>query len=320
MNANQLARTTDVKGNTVERLTIILTCEVVPNNARLLRDIFLLTRGSKGYVCLQVNPTAHGDAERMVEETFGSYSYLYQQLGGIPNVVFKLPGTKAGLESAEILTKIGIGVTITVEFGLFQLVSFVKAVSSSEAIASHLALMNGRLAFPVRDELLTLGTPDARKAARYAGVAVGKKAYRLLYSTEELGLNPAEVKLLVVSLRNYDDFFPDITELVGVPIITVFPNTRREFDAHSRDLDPAVVQKPVDECILTSLCQSELFKQAYYTSGDPELFRPHSMLSLDKTDEVEDWNPAKTTVDGFIDAREKTKDKLRKRMEDILSC
>ncbi len=319
LNENQLTRTTGLREDTVEKFINILTCEVVLNNARLLRGIFLLSRGSKGYVCLQVNPAAHGDAKRMIEEALKSYSYLYQQLGGIPNVVFKLPATKAGLESAEVLTKVGIGVTITVQFGLFQLIPFAKAVSSGEAIVSHLALMNGRLAFPVRDELLSLGLPGARKAARYAGVAVAKKAYGSLYSKDELGLNPAEVKLLIASLRNYDDFFPDITELIGVPIITVFPNIRHEFDGHPRDLDPSAVEKPVDKSILTSLSQSELFKQAYYTPGDPELFRPHSMLSLDETGEVQSWNPAKTTMDGFINAREKTQDKLKKRMKDILS-
>ncbi len=319
LNENQLTRTTGLREDAVEKLTNILTCEVVLDNARLLRGIFLLSRGSKGYVCLQVDPTAHGDAKRMVEEALESYLYFYQQLDGIPNIVFKLPGIKAGLEAAEILTRIGIGVTITVEFGLFQLIPFAKAVSSGEAIASHLALMNGRLAFPVRDELLTMGIPDARETARYAGVAVGKKAYRFLYSKEELALNPTEIKLLVASLRDYDDFFPDITELIGVPIITVFPNIRHEFDGRLRDLDPSAVEKPVDKSILTSLSQSELFKQAYYMPGDPELFRPHSMLSLDKGDEVENWNPVKTTMDGFIAAREKTKERLRKRVGDILS-
>ncbi len=300
LNDNKLTQTTGLREDTVEKLTNILTCEVVLDNARLLRNIFLLTGGSKGYVCLQVNPAAHGDAERMIEEALTNYSYLYQQLGGIPNVVFKLPGTKASLEAAEALTRIGIGVTITVEFGLFQLLPFANMLSSGEAIASHLALMNGRLAFPVRDELINLGLADAREAARYAGVAVAKKAHRLFYSKDELALNPAEVKLLIASLRNYDDFFPDITELTGVPIITVFPNIRREFDGHSRHLDPSAVEKPVDKSILTSLSRSELFKQDYYTPGDSELFKPQSVLSWDRIGEIQCWDPAQGTLEVLV--------------------
>jgi len=318
LNNNQLVRATDIKEETIEQLTDIFISEVVLNNARLLRDVFLITNGNMGYICLQVNPSNHGNVDKMLDQALRIYLYLHKQLGGIPNVVFKLPGTKAGLEVAEILTQIGIGVTITVDFGLFQLVPFAKTINSDKAIVSHLVLMNGRLAFPVRDELLALGIPNARKTAQYAGVAVAKKAYKLLYSKENLGYNPAKVKLLVASLRNYDDFFPDITELTGVSIITVFPNIRHQFDNNPRTLNPMAVQNPVDESILKSLCKSEIFKQAYYLPGDPEVFRPQSVLSLDKTGEVQNWPPVKATLDGFTHAHEMTKEKLQKRIKDIV--
>jgi len=175
--------------------------------------------------------------------------------------------------------------------------------------------MNGRLAFPVRDELLSLGVPGARRAAQWAGVAVAKKAHRLLYSKENLGYDPAKVKLLVASLRNYDDFFPDVTELIGVPIITVFPDIRHQFDSHPRILKPTVVQNPIDESIFGVLCRSELFKQAYYSPGDPEVVRPKSVLCLDKTREVQNWAPVKATLDGFNSAHETTKEKLREKMK-----
>lgn len=319
LNNNQLVRVTDIKEETIEQLTDIFISEVVLNNARLLRDIFLLTNGNMGYICLQVNPSNHGNVDKMLDQALRIYLYLHKQLGGIPNVVFKLPGTKAGLEVAEILTQIGIGVTITVDFGLFQLVPFAKAINSDKAIVSHLVLMNGRLAFPVRDELLALGIPNARKTAQYAGVAVAKKAYKLLYSKKNLGYNPAKVKLLIASLRNYDDFFPDITELVGISIITVFPNIRHQFDSDPRTLNPTAVQNPVDESILKSLCQSEIFKQAYYLPGDPDVFKPQSVLSLDKTNEVQNWAPVKATLDGFTHAHEMTKEKLQKKMRGIIS-
>lgn len=314
-NTNQSTRAGDVKKESVEQLIDIFVSEVVLNNARLLRNIFLLTNGNMGYVCLQVNPRNHGNVEKMLDQALGLYLYLLKELSGIPNVVFKLPGTKAGLEVAEILTQMGVGVTITVEFGLFQCIPFARAIDSDRAIASHLALMNGRLAFPVRDELLSLGVPGARRAAQWAGVAVAKKAHRLLYSKENLGYDPAKVKLLVASLRNYDDFFPDVTELIGVPIITVFPDIRHQFDSHPRILKPAVVQDPIDESIFGVLCRSELFKQAYYSPGDPEVFRPKSVLCLDKTREVQNWAPVKATLDGFTSAHETTKEKLREKMK-----
>ncbi len=317
-NNNQSVRVTDIKEENIEHFTDIFISEVVLNNARLLRDVFLLTNGNMGYICLQVNPSNHGNANKMLDQALRIYLYLFRQLRGIPNVVFKLPGTKAGLEVAKVLTQIGIGVTITVDFGLFQLIPFAKAINSDKAIASHLVLMNGRLAFPVRDELLASGIPNARKAAQYAGVAVAKKAYKLLYSKENLDYNPAKVKLLVASLRNYNNFFPDITELLGVPIITVFPNIRHQFDSNPHTLSPKSVQNPVDESILKLLCKSEIFKQAYYLPGDSEMFKPKSVLYLDKINEVQNWIPVKATLDGFTHAHEMTKEKLQKRIKDIV--
>jgi len=315
LKTNRLAQKSDIKEETIEKFTNIFISEVVLNNARLLRDIFLLTHGNMGYVCLQINPSNHGNIEKMLGQALTIYLYLYKRFGGIPNVVFKLPGTKAGLEVAKILTQVGVGVTITVEFGLFQLFAFAKAINLDKAIVSHLVLMNGRLAFPVRDELLALGVRDAKEVAQWAGVAVAKKAFKILYSKENLGYNPAKVKLLIASLRNYDDFFPDITELIGVPIITVFPNIRHQFDSKPRTLNPITIKNSIDKSILRSLFKSEIFKQAYYLPGDLDVFKPKFGFSLNNTDQVLNWTPIKDTLSGFIHAYENTKEKLREKMK-----
>jgi len=304
---------------TIEELTDIFTAEVVINNASLLRDVFLLTEGNKGYVCLQVNPLYHRDTEKMVEQALKIFTYLYKRIGGVPNVVFKLPGTKAGLEAQKILTSIGIGANITVEFGLFQIIPFAKTIDTNNTIVSHLTLMNGRLAFPIRDELLSLGVPNAKEAAQWAGVAVGKKAFNLLYSKQHLDLGPSRIKLLIASLRNYSNFFPDITELIGAPIITVFPNIRNQFDSTTCNIDPHAIKKPVDENIIKILSKSEIFKQAYYLPGDPEYLKPKSVLSLDNTEAVINWIPIKATLDAFITARQMTEMELQKRVINILN-
>lgn len=237
--------------------------------------------------------------------------------GGVPNVVIKLPGTKAGLEVQKILTNIGIGTTVTVAFSLFQIIPFVKASNIDNTIVLHLALMNGRLAFPVRDELLSLGVSNAREAAQWAGIAVGKRAYSILYDKDQLGLNLSAVKLLIASLRNYDNFFPDITELLGVPIITVFPNIRNQFDSITCDMmNPLSIKKPLEKSILKTLCSSEIFKQAYYLPGDSVEFKPKSVLSLDNNDAVRNWVPLKDTLDAFIQARTAMEEKLQKCMID----
>ena len=309
----------DITQEMIEELTDFFTAEVVINNAELLRNIFLLTDGKKGYVCLQVNPIYHGDTDRMVTQALRIFFHMYQRFGGMPNVVFKLPGTKAGLKAQEVLTGLGIGANITVEFGLFQVLPFAKAINSTSTIASHLTLMNGRLAFPVRDELISMGVKNAAEAAQWAGVAVGKKAFDMLYSKDKLGFDPSCIKLLIASLRNYNNFFPDITELLGAPIITVFPNIRNQFDSIRCDMDPKAIEKPVDGAILKTLSRSEIFKQAYYLPGDRVDFKPETVLSLENTSAVENWTPVKATLDAFIQARKMTEQALRKRAETIMN-
>ncbi|NLF02359.1 MAG: hypothetical protein GX601_15415, partial [Anaerolineales bacterium] len=173
-----------------DTLARLATLEVVLAQMRLLRPIFLLTDGQQGFVCLQVNPHTHGDAQAMISDALDLYARARARLnGGTPNMVFKLPGTRAGLEACRALTGQGIGTTITVNFGLFQHLPFAEAIQEGRAVSSYLVEMNGRLAFPVRDEMLArldhlaalgISEAQAREAAAWAGVAVIKRAHALL--------------------------------------------------------------------------------------------------------------------------------------------
>ncbi|HOQ98592.1 MAG TPA: transaldolase family protein [Anaerolineae bacterium] len=304
-----------------DALARLVTLEIVLANMRLLRPIFLLTTGQTGYVCFQVNPRKHGDAAAMLSEAQTNYSELRNRLGGdVPNVVFKLPGTKAGLQACRALTEQGIGVTITVNFALFQHLPFAEVIQEGQALLSALAHMSGRLAYPVRDELLAKlpelaasGLVEARlrEAAAWSGIAVLKRLQRLLV---ERGYDLARLKPLIASLRIYEgenyrhlpSSFLDITEALGTGILSVFPNVRRAFDALPQlELDPQRIDRPVPDEILDILAHSELFRQAYYvgdrnwlSEGD-ERFRPSHELTLDDEQAVADWLPVHATLAEF---------------------
>jgi len=309
---------------TDDELARLVTLEIVLDNMRLLRPIFLLTDGGMGCVCLQVNPHNHGDEEAMTADALFFYDKLRSRLGGgVPNVVFKLPGTRAGLESCRALTGRGIGVTITVNFGLFQHIPFARAIGEGQAIYSNLVEMNGRLAFPVRDELLArldelaafgIDEARAREAAAWAGVAVVKRVYALL---KEKGYDLRRAKLLIASLRIYEgdgyerlpSAFPDITEILGASILSVFPNVRRPFDRQGEiALDPMRVEVPVPDDVLDVLARSEIFRQAYYVADrdwvpqEDERFRPDYELTLDDEEAVAVWPPVGNTLGGFQNA------------------
>jgi len=303
----------------ITTINSLITMAVVEDNCRLLRDIFLITEGKEGYVSLQVSPKNHDQTDRMVSEVKALYEHLKQRLGGIPNVVFKLPATAAGLAAAEQITAQGIGVTITVQFGLFQAAEFAQVLQRGNVLVSYLALMNGRMAFPVRDEMKQRQIPEGVEAARWAGVEVARKTYRRLYETPEqggLGIDPDKVKILIASLRTYDDWLPDISELWGCPVITVFPNVRRTYDSHARDVDWQAVQQVTPAQEIKTLMQSEIFRQAWWLPGESEANQPQRTLSLHSkdADAVLQWPPVAETLGQFISLYDKMGDMVKSRI------
>jgi transaldolase len=326
--AEEIAELLQDKGQRLQKavtaINSLVTMSVVEENCRLLRDIFLLTEGTEGYVSLQVNPKNHDDADLMVAEAKGIYEDLRTRLEGIPNVVFKLPATSAGLRAAEKLTGEAIGVTITVSFSVFQAFEFAKVLSRGEALVCYIALMNGRMAFPVRDEMKRLGVVKGEEAARWAGVEVARKSYHRLYDPEDqggLGIDPSRVRLLIASLRIYDDWLPDISELWGSPVITFFPNVRRKYDSHSRELEGLSILNDTPSDDMETLMESEIFRQAWWLPGDPQDQSPTKVLTLAEADreDLVAWEPVAATLNQFVDLYDQMGQMVLERMAHLAS-
>ena len=303
----------------IERINALVTTSVVERNCRLLRPIFLLSEGKQGYVSLQVNPKAHSHSDKMVKEAVFIYKELEKRLGGIPNVVIKVPSTPAGLEAAQKLTSRGIGVTVTLTFSLFQSIPFAQVLQKGNALVSYIAIMNGRLAFPVRDELKAKGVEGGVEAARWAGVEVARKAAYRLYSAREkagLGVDPEKVKIMIASLRIYGDWIPDISELWGIPLITIFPNVRRAYDAHPRPLPVDALQGKTPDKEVEILLKSEIFRQAWWVPENGFMGKPERVLTLDKKDAeaVAAWKPVQETLTQFIGMYQEMSQMVRDRM------
>ena len=288
-----------------------MTMAVVGRGCRRLRPLFLLSEGSLGYVCYQVNPHNHGDSAAMIREVREVYRRFRDRLGGVPNVSFKLPGTAAGLAAARDLTAAGISVTITLSFAAFQIFEFARVLQRGCALFNAVVVMNGRLAFPVRDELREAGVAGGEEAARYAGVEVTRRVYRLLYTPAAkggLGIDPRRVRIMNASLRIYGVEIPDLDGIWGTPAITVFPNLRRAYDATERPFDAVSVGGATPERYLEILAQSELFRQACWLAGDGPELRPEAPLSLDPgaAGRVAAWPPIRETLEQFLDAYDRT--------------
>jgi transaldolase len=244
-------------GTAGDRLASLFSLEVVLANCRILRPIFELSGGRYGYVNLQVDPHAAQDAERMAEDIEWLYGLLCERLGGTPNVVFKVPGTQAALETVRRVTAKGIGVTITLGFSVDQHLAFAEAIESGSAPVSFLVMMNGRLDDPIRDELAALGVANAAHLATWASTAVVRRSYDLLYRQ---GV-PRRSALLIASLRGPWNVDSAITHQAAPVFITSFPDKTEEYDAQEREI-VSQIDQPVAADILAGLQRSVLFRQA----------------------------------------------------------
>lgn len=294
------------RDSVVRHLNTLVTTAVVEQNCRMLRDIFLITDGREGYVNVQVSPDNYDDADAMVTQAEAVYESLWKRLGGLPNAVIKLPATPAGKIAAGKLTKRSIGVTMTLTFSMFQAMELGGVLAEGSALASNIAVMNGRLAYPVRDQLSEDGVEGGVEAAQWAGVAVARKVHQGLYDPVEkggMGLDQRHIRLLIASLRIYGDWLPDISEVWGVPCITVFPNVRRVFDAHPREIRGDSVTEETPREAIRTMFASELFCQAWWTPEDGEEGKPGTPLTLEpkNADAVASWTPVRQTLDQFID-------------------
>ncbi|MGI5173208.1 hypothetical protein H0R92_06365 [Treponema sp. OMZ 840] len=290
-----------------EKLCACATLLVVEKNCKMLRDIFLTAGGETGYCCYQVNPLNHRDCEKMLGEVLFVYKVLQKRLGGIPNVSFKLPGLPAGLKVAERLGAEGISATITLEYGLFQALAFAKIFKESKALINNLVIMNGRIAFPVRDELLESGVPETDLSYRFTGVEITRRLYRVLYAKKADGgleLDKKKVRIMNASLRDYGTDIPDLTELWGSPLITIFPNARQVFDAAKREISLDAVFKKTDEKYIGVLKKSSQFSQAYWYEADGTESRPEGYIPFDieHENEIIDWPPIAATLSQFLDS------------------
>ena len=243
---------------TPEQRVSLMTMSVVLEECQELRPVWKATGGHYGYVSLQVNPRASEDAGRMAEEVEDLYHRLTRELGGTPNTVFKIPGTRAGLDAVRRVTAKGIGVNITLNASVSQQLAFAEIIEQGSARVSFLTLMMGRLDDPVRDELAAAGLPDAVEVSRWASVAVLRRAYPLLF--EERGYRRSNI--LAASMRGPWTVDGAIVQGPSQVYVSCFPDKAREYDSVAREVT-SHVREPLPAGIEKKLSHSQTFRRAY---------------------------------------------------------
>lgn len=259
---NQLSTGTeeDVAWRLVEEMSI--------KAASLLKPIYDRENGKNGRLSIQTDPRLYRDPVRILAqaEHFNSLA---------PNMIIKIPVTKAGLEAIEEATYRGISINATVSFTLPQAIAVAEAVERGlgrreragmdiSTMGPVCTIMVGRL-----DDWLKVVTEKDNiipnpGILEWAGVAVMKKAYQIY---RERGYR---LRLLSAAFRNHLHW----SEFIGGDVVISPPaKWQKRYNASGITITNRM-EKPVNPDIISELeAKYPDFRRSYYENGmKPEEF------------------------------------------------
>jgi len=233
--------------------------EKVLDLMRAVTGYFAEVFAKEGYVCAQTNPNKCGDYVYMLEQAkiYASWS---------PNIVIKLPATKAGIRVYEECVALGIPVAATVSFTVPQVLAVAEAAERGKDRArkagipkalSIAVLMVGRLDDYLRDVAQDQESVVTETDIRQAGTACMKRAYKLF---TERGY---DTKLMPAGSRGAYH----IQALSGASMImSIAPKIQKELIAVKEPFK-AQIDEPVSEDVIERLLTLREFQRAYEVGG-----------------------------------------------------
>ncbi len=252
--------------------------------ARLLEPIFEAQGGRNGRLSIQTDPRLFRDSAAIVEQAL-AFSRL------APNIIVKIPVTRAGIPAIETATFQGISINATVCFTLPQCIAVAEAVerglSRRETAGNDIAsmgpvctIMVGRLDDWLKVVMERDGISVDPGYLEWAGVAVFKKAYALF---RERGYR---IRLLSAAFRNHMHW----SEFIGADAV-VSPTYawQRRLNASDIEVRPRI-DSPVDPRVVDALLTHfGDFRRAYAEDG----------LSIEEFDQ---FAPTRRTMRQFVAA------------------
>jgi len=261
-----------------------LVREISVKAASLLQPVFERERGRNGRLSIQTDPRLFRDTSAIVRQA-GEFSRL------APNMIVKIPVTRAGIPAIEEATYQGISINATVCFTLRQCVAVAEAVERGLArreregkeissMGPVCTIMVGRL-----DDWLKVVMEKNNVAIdpgylEWAGVAVFKKTYRIF---RERGYR---LRLLSAAFRNHMQW----SEFIGGDVV-ISPPYSWQVRFNSSDVEVrARIDKPVADTVIEELIRKfPDFRLAYVEDG----------LTVD---EFDSFGPTRRTLRQFISA------------------
>ena len=230
--------------------------------AELLRPAFEKHRGRNGRLSIQTDPRNFRSSEAILEQTV-RFSKL------APNMIVKIPATRAGIPAIEEATYRGVSINATVSFTLPQCVAVAEAVErglkrrekEGKPIADMgpvCTIMVGRLddwMKKVAEKESVLVDPGIFE---WTGVAVFKKTYRLF---KERGYR---IRQLSAAFRNHMHW----SQLIGGDVVISPPHAWQVRINASGIAAVPRIDEPVDPGIVGELQERfPDFRRAYTEGG-----------------------------------------------------
>lgn len=247
---------------TEDEVAWILIGEMSANAAALLKPIFDKEKGRNGRLSIQTDPRLYRDPKRILMQA-EHFSKL------APNMIVKIPVTKAGVEAIEEATFQGISINATVSFTLPQAIAVAEAVERGlvrrekrgmdiSTMGPVCTIMVGRL-----DDWLKVVTEKENiiadpEVVDWAGVAVFKKAYQIYNS------RGYRLRLLSAAFRHHRHW----SEFIGGNVVISPPyNWQKRYNASDVTVENRI-DKPVEPAIIAELEKKFVdFRRAYNEKG-----------------------------------------------------
>ena len=247
---------------TEEEIGWQLVREVSIKAASLLKPVFDAHQGRNGRLSIQTDPRFYRDTESIVRQ-----AQEFDRLA--PNMIVKIPVTRAGIPAIEEATYLGISINATVCFTLPQCIAVAEAVERGltrrekegrkiAAMGPVCTIMVGRL-----DDWLKVVAEKENITIdpgylEWVGVAVFKKTYQIF---RERGYR---IRLLSAAFRNHMHW----SEFIGGDVVISPPYAWQvRLNASDVKVRPRIDQ-PVDPRILEELLRKfPDFRSAYSEGG-----------------------------------------------------
>ena len=250
--------------------------------AKLLETIFNEQGGRNGRLSIQTDPRFYRNENAIVEQAIAFNSLA-------PNMIVKIPVTRAGILAIEEATYRGVSINATVCFTLPQCIAVAEAVErglrrretegkSVSSMGPVCTIMLGRLDDWLKVVLDRQGISVDPGYLEWAGVAVFKKTYQIFRK------RGYRLRLLSAAFRNHMHW----SELVGADAVISPPYAwQRRLNASGIDVRSRI-DDPVDPNLVGELL-----------SHFPDFRRAYSEGGL-AAEEFDDFGPTRRTLRQFI--------------------